>query len=204
MMRQEAIPEETPKQEYLEEIESKLEKLLELKRKSIDLSMDATSGSLDEESMQKMMGDFEEAMRGVLRTEVLEKIVSVRHDAEQFEETVSLTMKQLLERVQSDDAMKEAIQSQMTVMTVSLENSIGKTVNQEMEQLITSKINEKLRSDLKEDMAGQLVEVRDFILNHDADREQKTQSESVTVDEHKLEEVEPFSVLKRVFAQLGE
>ena len=130
--------------------------------------------------------------------------MSVRHDAEQFEETVSLTMKQLLERVQSDDAMKEAIQSQMTVMTVSLENSIGKTVNQEMEQLITSKINEKLRSDLKEDMAGQLVEVRDFILNHDADREQKTQSESVTVDEHKLEEVEPFSVLKRVFAQLGE
>merc|ERR1719229_1345187 len=98
-------------------------------------------------------------------------------------------MNQILERVKSDEAMKEAIQSQMTVMTVSLENSIGNTVNQGIEELITSKINEKLRSDLKEDMAGQLTEVKDFILNQNAEREQKTESEPVTVDEQKLEEV---------------
>ena len=190
MMQQDTIPEDRAddaRPELLESIEAKLESLMELKRKSIDLSNEALSTSLDEDSVARMMGDFEDSMRVVLRKEVLEKIVSLRHDAVQFEDAVQSAMAALTERVSSHEAMKEAIQSQMTVMTVSLEKTIGSTVTQGVEELIRSKINEELRNDVKQDLAGQLVEVRDFILNRDEEREQKTQSESL--DEHKLEEV---------------
>jgi len=122
---------------------------------------------------------------------VLEKMVSVRDDAVKFESTVQSAMSELLERVKSNDAMKEVLQNEMTVMTVSLENAVGNTVSQSMERLITSKINEKLRSDLNEDLKANLVEVRDFILSQNTttnnnNDDEKTQSEAIDVD--KLEE----------------
>merc|ERR1719361_2243149 len=65
MMNRETTSTNEAQPEYLESIEEKLERLLELKRKSVDLSEAVSSPPVD-------FDQFEESLRIVLRKEVLE------------------------------------------------------------------------------------------------------------------------------------
>merc|ERR1712037_51284 len=75
----------------LDDLPDKMDQLLEMaKRKSIDLQKSdrMTETKLDEETLNKMMNEFQQSMQEILRKDVVENLMAQKNDRKQFENSL--------------------------------------------------------------------------------------------------------------------
>merc|ERR1712130_362966 len=86
----------------LDDLPDKMDQLLEMaKRKSIDLQKSdrTTETKLDEETLNKMMNEFQQSMQEILRKDVVENLMAQKNDRKEFENSLDETMNKLMENM---------------------------------------------------------------------------------------------------------
>ena len=170
----------------LNDITQKMDELLAVAANN-NASNEKSEAKLDEQTLNEMMGEFKESMSEILRKDVIQNINTSTNDRKEFENSINERIDKIAENVgqssneeKMNQMMKEAVQQQLALLQVGLENSIGQTVSGTVEDSIDKKINEALRADIKKDMNSELNELKELIMKTTENMEQKATMEDTT------------------------
>lgn len=118
--------------------------------------------SLDEESLKRMMENFEITLKENLDSLLIKQQKNNKKDTELV---IKETMEQMNDSFdkQNDikEVLEETVENQMIALQMSLENEISRSVYQSVQSVVQQSINEQFRNDIKSDLNLELESIRE-------------------------------------------